>query len=281
MNVLPQISNDVMKLIRIIFIVLIVYLLAFGMAIAQSDELLAIPLSNPGEPGEIRVQLVRGGITIRGYDGQEVIVQTSADEDYYEDDERERNGLRKISSGGNLSMEAIEENNRVTIKSRSPQSTVNLDIQVPRNFSVKAKTVNDGRLLIENIIGEIEASNVNDDIELQNISGSAVVNTVNGEVTVVFDKVTPDTPMSFTTLNGDIEVTMPTATPMLAKMKTLNGEIYTDFDMDVKATDKRESSNEGGVYRVKIDKEVTGTVNGGGPEMYFKSHNGDIIIRKK
>mgnify|MGYP001791454062 CR=1 FL=1 len=281
MNVLPQISNDVMKLIRIIFIVLIVYLLAFGMAVAQSDELLAIPLSNPGEPGEIRVQLVRGGITIRGYDGQEVIVQTSADEDYYEDDERERNGLRKISSGGNLSMEAIEENNRVTIKSRSPQSTVNLDIQVPRNFSVKAKTVNDGRLLIENIIGEIEASNVNDDIELQNISGSAVVNTVNGEVTVVFDEVTPDTPMSFTTLNGDIEVTMPTATPMLAKMKTLNGEIYTDFDMDVKATDKRESSNEGGVYRVKIDKEVTGTVNGGGPEMYFKSHNGDIIIRKK
>jgi DUF4097 and DUF4098 domain-containing protein YvlB len=281
MNILPQISNDVMKLIRIIFIVLIVYLLAFGMAIAQSNELLAIPLSDPGQPGEIRVQLVRGGITIRGYDGQEVVVQTSADEDYYEDDERERNGLRKISSGGNLSMEAIEENNRVTIKSRSPQSTVNLDIQVPRNFSVKAKTVNDGRLLIENINGEIEASNVNDDVELQNISGSAVVNTVNGEVTVVFDEVTPDTPMSFTTLNGDIEVTMPAATPMLAKMKTLNGEIYTDFDMEVKATDKRESSNEGGVYRVKIDKEVTGTVNGGGPEMYFKSHNGDIIIRKK
>ncbi|MEQ9439643.1 MAG: DUF4097 family beta strand repeat-containing protein [Cyclobacteriaceae bacterium] len=280
MNVLHSLSHDTMKLIRIVLIVLIVYLLAFGMAHAQS-ELLAVPLSNPGQPGELRVQLVRGSITIHGYDGQEVVVQTSEEKDHYDDDGETRNGLRRIGGGGSLSMEAIEENNRVTIQSKSHGSEANFDIQVPRNFSIKAKTVNDGQLYIENVNGEIEASNVNDDVELQNVSGSAVVNTVNGDITVTFDEVTPDTPMSFTTLNGDIEVTFPASTKMLAKMKTLNGEILTDFEMDVKTMDNRQTSNEGGIYRVKIDKEITGTVNGGGPEVYFKSHNGDIIIKKK
>ncbi len=280
MNVLPHLSRDIMKLIRIILITLIVYLIAFGMAKAQ-DELLAIPLSNPGQPGELRVELVRGSIFIRGYEGSEVVVQTAPTESNYVDDNQGRDGLRKISSGGNISMEAIEEDNRVTVRSRAPESSFDFDIQVPRNFSVKAKAINDGTIFIENINGEVEATNINDDVELQNISGSAVVSTVNGEITVVFNEVTPDTPMSFTTLNGDIEVTFPTSTAMLAKMKTLNGEIFTDFDMDVKANNKRESSNDRGIYRVKIDKEIMGTVNGGGPEIYFKSHNGDIIIRKK
>nr|WKN38429.1 hypothetical protein K4G66_06905 [Tunicatimonas sp. TK19036] len=270
-----------MKLIRVLFIILIVYLLAFGMARAQSESL-AIPLSNPGQTGELRIQLVRGSITIRGYDGKEVLVQTTdEDEDEKEKDERASNGLRRIGSGGSLSMEAIEENNRVTVQSKSHGSSANFVIQIPRNFSVKAKTVNDGKLYIENVNGEIEASNVNDDVELKNVSGSAVVNTVNGDITVAFDKVTPDTPMSFTTLNGDIEVSFPPTIKMLTKMKTLNGEIYTDFDMDVKTMDNRQTSNEGGIYRVKIDKEISGQVNGGGPEVYFKSHNGDIIIRKK
>ena len=280
MNVLPQLSQDIMKLIRIILITLVVYLIAFGMANAQ-DELLAIPLTNPGQSGELRVDLVRGSITIQGYDGEEVIVQTAPTKSNYVDDNRGRDGLRKISSGGNISLEAIEENNRVTVRSRAPESSFDFDIQVPRNFSVKAKAVNEGVIFIENIEGEVEATNVNGDVELQNILGSAVVSTVNGEVTVVFDEVTPDTPMSFTTQNGVIEVTFPNSIAMLAKMKTLNGEIYTDFDMDVNTKNNKKSSNDGGIYRVKIDKEIMGTVNGGGPEVYFKSHNGDIIIRKK
>jgi len=280
MNALPQLSHDMMKLIRIVLITLIVYLIAFSVATAQ-DELIAIPLSSPGQPGELRVALVRGSINVRGYDGQEVIVQTASTTSNYVDDNQGRNGLRKISGGGNISMEAIEEDNRVTVRSRAPESSFDFDIQVPRNFSIKAKAVNDGVIFIENISGEIEATNINNDVELRNISGSAVVNTVNGEVTVVFDAVTPDTPMSFTTLNGDIKVTFPASTAMLAKMKTLNGEIFTDFDMDVKANNKRETSSDGGIYRVKVDKEIMGTVNGGGPEIYFKSHNGDIIIQKK
>jgi hypothetical protein len=37
----------------------------------------------------------------------------------------------------------------------------------------------------------------------------------------------------------------------------------------------------GGKYRVKVDKTTVGTINGGGPDMEFKTFNGNIYIRKK
>ena len=33
-------------------------------------------------------------------------------------------------------------------------------------------------------------------------------------------------------------------------------------------------------FRVRIEKEVVGTINGGGPEFRFKTYNGDIYVRK-
>lgn len=266
------------KLIHIVLIMLVVYLLAFGIAHAQPEQI-AIPLSNPGQPGELTVHLVRGSINIEGYNGKEVIIRTSSKEKN-EEEQEEKNGLRRINNNS-FGLEAVEDNNRIHIRTSAPNKLVTLEIQVPANFSIKAKTVNDGKINIEHVQGEIEASNINGGIYLKNISGSAVANTVNGELIVSFDKVTPDTPMSFTSLNGDVDVTFPASIKMVAKMKTLNGEIYTDFDMNVTTLEDRKSSNEAGVYKVKVDNRVTGKVNGGGPEIYFENHNGDIFIRKQ
>ncbi len=271
------------KLIHIVLLMLLVYLLAFSLAQAQNQsEEIRIPLSKPGQAGELKVQLLNGSIIVRGYEGNEVIIRPSSDddEDHEEEEEETEKGLRKIGSSS-FGLEAVEENNRVHVEPTFPNGTMLLEIQVPTNFSVKAQTVNNGRIRIENVRGEIEATNVNGDISLEKISGSAVANTVNGELTATFEEVTPDTPMSFTSLNGDIDVTFPASTKMLAKMKSANGEIYTDFDMELNQTNNRETSNKGGVYRVRLDNQVSGKVNGGGPEMYFENHNGDIVIRKR
>lgn len=263
------------KLLHVIIVMIIVYLIAFGVANAQSEQL-NIPLSNPGKPGTLTVQLVNGSITVKGYDGKEVIVQPTGE---HQDEEITPDGLRKIS-GKSFGLEAIEDNNNVHIKSTSPNSNVKLEVQVPYDFSVKVKTVNNGRIRIEKVKGEIEATNINGDVRLTDISGSAVANTINGEITATFDAVTPNTPMSFTSLNGDIEVTFPASVKMTARLKSANGEIFTDFDMNISMMDQRETSNEQGVYKVKVDKQVTGEVNGGGPTMFFETHNGDVIIRK-
>ena len=38
--------------------------------------------------------------------------------------------------------------------------------------------------------------------------------------------------------------------------------------------------HEGKGYRVRMEKAVEGTIGGGGPELRFKTFNGDIILRQ-
>ena len=89
--------------------------------------------------------------------------------------------------------------------------------------------------------------------------------------------------MAFSNLNGDIDVTLPANTQMTAKMKSEWGEVYTDFDMDVKRSDRDnvKSSAEDGVFKVSVNNWIYGNINGGGPEYLFKSMRGDIYIRKQ
>jgi hypothetical protein len=50
---------------------------------------------------------------------------------------------------------------------------------------------------------------------------------------VKFDKVTPAKPMSFSSLNGDIDVTFPPDIKARLKLKSEQGDIYSDFDIQM------------------------------------------------
>jgi DUF4097 and DUF4098 domain-containing protein YvlB len=103
-------------------------------------------------------------------------------------------------------------------------------------------------------------------------------------VLVTFDKVAPEKAMSFSTMNGDIDVTFPTNIKANVEMKTNNGEIYTDYDIKLQEKPRKvvekNTGRKGGKYQIKIEKTLYGTINGGGPEIQFTSFNGDILIRK-
>ena len=97
------------------------------------------------------------------------------------------------------------------------------------------------------------------------------------------DAVDQTKPLSFITLNGTIDVTLPQTYKGNVKVGTHNGHIYTDFDFKLGGGTITQSNNTAdGKYRVSMgDNGWTGTINGGGPEATFKSHNGTIYIRKK
>ena len=250
---------------------------------AQSVDDIAVPLSNPGQPGKLQVGLIHGDIHIVGYDGQDVLIS-------YDDDERDgrsnrrnnsnRRGLRRIPNTS-VGLEASERNNEVRISVSGVPKSIDLEIKVPRNFSLKVSTVNDGDITIENVNGEFEVSNVNGDVEMTNMGGSALVNTVNGDIDIDFTSIDEDAPMSFTTVNGDIDLAVPASAKFDVKMKTEWGEIFTDFEFEaVRNNQGPRTSRRSGQYKVTVDKWVTGAINGGGPEYLFKSLHGDLIIRK-
>jgi len=241
----------------------------------------SIPLSDPARPAKLEVSVLNGSITVRASEGKEVVVEArrSSGEP---DSDRRRGGLRLIpNTSAGLTIE--EEDNTVSVSTghRGMSSTVDLMIMVPTKTSVKLSSVNDGDILIEGLEGEHEVNNVNGGVTLKNIAGSAVAHALNEDLIATFTSVTPGKAMSFSSLNGTIDVTFPATTKATLNLKSDQGEIYTDFDVSMEKTSpKVEKEKRGGRRRVVVEKGMRGTINGGGAEFVFKNFTGDIVIRK-
>ena len=238
-------------------------------------------LSDPAKRGKLRAQINYGSITVKGTGRKDVLVKYTAAGEEKEKHDNTKDGLRRVGGGG-LDLEVVENNNTVKVSSGSWSHKLNLEIEVPSGMDMEVKTYNDGDLMITNIQGELELKNYNGEITALNVSGSVVANTYNGGIKVTFDKVTPDSPMSYSTYNGDIDITFPSTVKASLKMKTDQGDIYSGFDVDFKSSGPvQKKDTQSGVYKVTIDEWKKGDINGGGPEITMKNYNGDIIIRKK
>ncbi len=266
-----------MRLVKSNLLLIGVLVVFSSTAFAQND--LRIPLTNPNSPGKLNVNSVYADeVIIKAWDGNEVrIIVDGEDEDY--EDAYNRNGLRKISSGG-AGVEVTEDNNVVNVKTSPNNDDVDLEIWIPARFSVNVNLTH-GDIYVEGVSGEHVLKATNGDIEMYAIKGSVLCNSINGDIEVELLEVTEGAPMSFNGLNGDIEVSFPADVRFNGKMKTDYGDVYTNFDIEIDRTgNTTETSGENGVYSITVNRWITGKVNGGGPEYLFKTLHGDIEISK-
>jgi hypothetical protein len=252
-----------------------------GVAVAQDSDRVTVPLSDPSRPGTIHVGLVMGEISVVGRDIKDVIIEMRGASTKERPVPDEARGLRRLTQSPTVTVE--EQNNRIEIAA-PPMRTVSLEIQVPRKSNLELSTVNDGGILVEGVDGELEISNVNGEIELNDVSGAVVAHTVNGRVLATVQRITPDKPMAFTSLNGVVDVTLPGTVKANMKLRTDNGSAFTDFDLQLLPQPDRtvieDSDRPRGRYRVKVNKVIYGSVNGGGPEIEMRTFNGNIYLRK-
>ncbi|MEQ8469602.1 MAG: DUF4097 family beta strand repeat-containing protein [Marinoscillum sp.] len=258
-------------------------LLAIG-GFAQSDfsEQFTVPLSKPGERGTLKIDHMNGDIIVTGYSGKEVIISAKSSgnshvNDHNHDDDNVPAGMKRLNVNP-VELKAREENNKITVHSDSWKRRLNLEIKVPANMDLDIHSVH-GIIKISGVNGAMDISAVNGELEFSNVSGSIVSNTVNGDVKATFKSITSGEPMSFVTLNGNVDVTLPASVKASAKVRSDRGDIYTDFDMTLESS-KTDVKKSDGQYEVSINTWVYGKINGGGPEYTFKNMQGDIIIRK-
>src|SRR5207302_10585463 len=162
---------------------------------------LSVALSDPSRPALVKASLVNGSITVKAYDGKEVIVEARARNRDRESGRSESNNMKRIvvSSTG-LSVEA--ENNEVHIGTDSFARPIDLTISVPVHTSLKLSAVNDGNIVVTGVDGELDVNDVNGSVTLNNVSGSAVAHALNGRLLASFTHVNQK-PMAFSSLNGD------------------------------------------------------------------------------
>ena len=270
-------SNAMYKLIRNTIAALGCAALAVGTLAAQDK--INVPFSDPTRPGMVKASVLNGGITVKAYEGKEVVVEAKVRD---EDSKRGARGMKRIPmTTTGLSVE--EEDNKVSVSVEAHQRTVDLTIMVPVNTSLYLRSVNDGDIFVSGVNGEIDVNNINGEVTLQNIAGNAVAHALNGDVKVTFTSINAK-PMAFSSMNGDIDVTFPATLKANINLTNNQGDVYSDFDVVMQPTAPKpivqERQGAKGKFKVQIDKSVRGTINGGGPEIQFKNFNGDIFIRK-
>jgi len=238
-----------------------------------------IPLSKPGEPASVSASLIRGGMTVEPYDGDTVILEVIGSRPAARD-EVEPDGLRRLVDDS-VSFVAEEEGNRVEISVRSWDRAVDLYLRVPRRTSLALRAIDDGDIRVEGVRGSHELSNTNGSIFALGISGTVVANSTNGAIEVEMLAVDEGQPMAVSSLNGDVEITLPSSLAADLVLRSDYGEVLTDFDLEVVEQPQRlEQGREGAGYRVRTEKASRARINGGGAEISLRSFNGDVVVRK-
>ncbi len=232
---------------------------------------LTITLSDPDRPATLNVRMFQGDVTINAHAGRDVIVTVNAAAFRPDPDVR---GLRRLT-GGRFSVE--EDNNVVSIRG-DRSDTGDISIQVPTGTNLQIESTN-GEIDVEGVDGDIEVTTMNEAVTLTNVAGSVVAYSQNDDLRVTMTRLTPDKLMSFSSVNGDVDVTLPADTGANLRMSTVNGDIYTDFEVQLDAIEDDGAIRRGN--RIDIGRDLTGAINGGGPVFEFRTVNGDIFIRTR
>ncbi len=147
---------------------------------------------------------------------------------------------------------------------------------MPKKVAILFRQINwrNGAVTISNMDGDLEVRTTNSPITLKSVTGPVVANTTNGEVNVFFTNLSQEKPTSITTISGAVDVTLPANAKANMKLRSINGEMYTDFDLGLKSTKE-------GLSRVGGGNHIEGTANGGGVEIQLNTISSNIYIRKQ
>ena len=241
---------------------------------------LVVPARNSSRPRKVTVHVMNGSVTVKAYAGKEVIVEAGP--------RTSRNPRRPETVDGMHRLDlpprglTVEEDDNQIKVSPGPMFHGPLTITVPADTSLDLHTMH-GELNVEGVHGELVVDCLNGKANLTNVSGNVLAHSQNGAIKVIMDRVDAGKPLSFITLNGAIDVTLPADYKGNVKISSLHGAIYTDFEMKIgPGSITQSNSTSDGRFRVTVgDRGYSGTINGGGAEATFKSLNGPIYIRKK
>ncbi len=149
-------------------------------------------------------------------------------------------------------------------------------LKVPQKIGVYARTVDKGDVFVRNIDGIVKANNVNGRVDIQNARDVRKASTVNGDITINFLE-SPRESVDFNTVNGDFRFELPDNFSAKIYFDSMNGDLFSAFECK-KMGPKIEKSEKNGMFKIGTKTGVE--IGSGGPELSFKSINGDLYLRK-
>jgi DUF4097 and DUF4098 domain-containing protein YvlB len=231
-----------------------------------------VPGKNGSHARTVEVNLISGAIVVKTGSGNDVIVEAQPEHGRSSTaDSRTPPGMHRIDVPWNAPLQVEESGDAIHVNVSPHAAGGTLTITVPANISLKLHATHGG-ITVDGVHGEIDAESTHGDITLTNVAGTVVANTVHGSLKVTMSQVDQSKPLAFTTMNGEIDVTLPADVKANLKLRALRGEIWSDFE--VKLAGRSTLARTGASV-------MNGTINGGGVDATFYTVNGKIMIHKR
>ena len=242
-------------------------------------------------PQKLLVDNTSGYVHVTGYAGKEIQVSVSKRIGAYSNEalaEAKRDVKLDMSTQGNFLRLYVDgpfrSGNGVNYRGDEYYGyrvAFDFDIQVPYATELVLKTITDGTIEVKKTTGDFTIDGLNGGIEMDEISGSGRVNTLNGPLKVTFAK-NPARATEFRSLNGKMDVYFQPGLNADLSFQTLNGGVYSDFDIVSRAAAPRAGESKDGKFIYRSDRrEMNGRIGSGGPELSFYALNGAIRLHSK
>lgn len=121
---------------------------------------------------------------------------------------------------------------------------------------------------LSNFDGEVAISSSLSNTKLVDVTGPVSINTIGGNVTIIFDKKLPEQLYSVYSNNGFIDITMPENSDV--KLDASASDIFSDINFKLE-----DEKNTGSLQHMKLK------LNSGKVRMKLNANLGNIYLRKK
>ncbi|MEO0572213.1 MAG: DUF4097 family beta strand repeat-containing protein [Bacteroidota bacterium] len=244
----------------------------------NAQESIVLPIDPAYRNAFVNISLQSGSIEIVGHDKNEFIIDVQLDSLKTETKTtKNKNGFMRLGNNA-FDIDITNSENRLDIKSYSSKGLKKLVINVPSSSDMSIVT-NKGNLVVDAVHGKLDVTSNYGKIDIKGINGSVVASCPNGNVAVDFVEIDKKAPSSITSLNGKIEVSVPKKSSVSFNLLSIEGGIYSNFDMQLTPKVKSYYKNtDNGTY-TSIKKWMIGTLNKGGPSIFISTVHSDIYLK--
>jgi len=249
-------------------------------SVGHAPEPIIFQLTKPDRPGKLTAELFTGTIRVRGRDTPDIVVRARVGPGTVAPVTVMRaDGLKRIGAGFSLDVEESDNHARISVSAN--RDPIHLIIEVPRHLALSLTSRRGGDLIIRDIEGEIEARADQGNIFLDDIGGPVTAYAPYGEISGSLTRSNPGSAMSFSSLRGDIDLSLPADIVCELRMTTRTGEVFSDFEMRVaRHTEKRGGTRDrDGRFRAGFENALVAVLAGGGPRISMTSMTGNLYIR--
>ena len=235
-----------------------------GDLIEKSDQ--TYPLN---KSGRLSVSNVNGPIVLEAWDRNEVQVEVTKIAD-----SQESMDLIEINIDAKRDYLCIEsEINGKDIPGagehfRNRKIEVQFRLKVPRNAVLNEIEAVNGNVTASNFTNVTKISVVNGTLIARNLQGVSKLSIVNGEIRAAFDQMQSVSSIDLESVNGRVNLEVPSDINATLRADSLNGSIGNDFGLPVK-TGKH------------IGRDLHGRIGSGEIPLHLTSVNGNMFISRK